>query len=302
MAIHTTNPNTAQQLLLRESMESVAQHPIQTVEVTPKVRVGGNNPLLLIAGPCQIESLDHCLHIGEHLRKVCAHHGVNLVFKSSFDKANRTSISTKRGVGIDEGLRILEEVRRKLDVPVLTDVHSPEQAHAAGNVVDIIQTPAFLCRQTDLLIAAGKTGKTVNVKKGQFLDPHDMQHVAKKVSSTGNQKVLLCERGTCHGYRDLVVDMRSLPIMRQTGYPVVFDATHSVQSMGGASASGGDRRFIIPLVRAAVATGVDGLFIECHENPDGAPSDGPSMLPLREMDAVIATACRIRDAAFPRKA
>ncbi|MBN8547994.1 MAG: 3-deoxy-8-phosphooctulonate synthase [Deltaproteobacteria bacterium] len=282
-------------------MES-AQQPAHIVEVTPQVKVGGNNPLLLIAGPCQIESLEHCLQIGEFLKKVCAKYPVNLVFKSSYDKANRTSISTKRGLGIDEGLRVLEEVRRKLGVPVLTDVHSPEQASAAGEVVDIIQTPAFLCRQTDLLIAAGKTGKTVNVKKGQFLAPDDMQHVAKKVASTGNHKVLLCERGACFGYRDLVVDMRNLPIMRQTGYPVVFDATHSVQSMGGASQSGGDRRFILPLLRAAVAVGVDGIFIECHDRPETAPSDGASMLPLHEMEAVIATACRIRDAAAPQKA
>lgn len=293
--------STGQRLLLRNRMESATAHPLHTVEITPKIRVGGNNPLLLIAGPCQIESLTHCLHVGEYLQKVCAKYPVNFVFKSSFDKANRTSIATTRGLGVDEGLRILEEVRRKLGVPVLTDVHSPEQAHAAGQIVDVIQTPAFLCRQTDLLIAAGKTGKTVNIKKGQFLDPHDMQHAAKKVASGGTQKILLCERGSCFGYRDLVVDMRSLPIMRQTGYPVVFDATHSVQSMGGASASGGDRSFIFPLLRAAVAVGVDGLFIECHDNPAVAPSDGASMLPLHEMEAVIATACHIRDAAFSRK-
>jgi 2-dehydro-3-deoxyphosphooctonate aldolase (KDO 8-P synthase) len=278
---------------------SVAPH---SVEVTPKIRVGGNNPLLLIAGPCQIESLAHCLHIAEFVQKLCQKYPVNFIFKSSFDKANRTSVAGKRGPGLDEGLKILEDVRRKTGIPVLTDVHSPEQARAAGHAVDVIQTPAFLCRQTDLLVAAGYTGKTVNVKKGQFLDPHDMQHAIKKIGSTGNQKILLCERGSCFGYRDLVVDMRSLPIMRQTGYPVIFDATHSVQSMGGAGeASGGDRRFIPALVRAAVAVGVDGLFIECHDNPEVAPSDGATMLPLSSLEEVVATACRIRDAADPHK-
>lgn len=268
-----------------------------TVEVTPKVLVGTNQPLLLIAGPCQIESLAHCLRIAEFIQQIAARHPINFVFKSSYDKANRTSLKNQRGVGLDEGLRVLEDVRKKVGVPVLTDVHSPEEAKAAGHAVDIIQTPAFLCRQTDLLLAAGNTGKTVNVKKGQFLDPHDMQHVVKKIASTGNHKILQCERGSCFGYRDLVVDMRSLPIMRQTGYPVVFDATHSVQSMGGSTgASGGDRRFIPMLVRAAAAAGIDGLFIECHDNPEGAPSDGASMLRIEALEEVVATACRIRAA------
>lgn len=281
-----------------DSLQPAQQH---SVEVTPAIRVGAGHPLLLIAGPCQIESLDHCLHIAEFIKRFAEKYPLHFVFKSSFDKANRTSVAGKRGPGLDEGLRILEEVRRKIGVPVLTDVHTPEQAKAAGQAVDIIQTPAFLCRQTDLLVAAGHTGRVVNVKKGQFLDPHDMQHVAKKIASTGNHKILLCERGSCFGYRDLVVDMRSLPIMRQTGYPVIFDATHSVQSMGGSGgSSGGDRRFIPPLLRAAVAAGVDGVFIECHDNPDVAPSDGPSMVPLHELEALVDTACRIRDAAQPR--
>lgn len=265
--------------------------------VTPTVSVGRGHDLLLIAGPCQIESLEHCLMIAETLQKYVRGLPVNLVFKSSFDKANRTSLSGKRGIGLDKGLEILAEVKKRTGLPVLTDIHSPEQASIAAEVVDVLQTPAFLCRQTDLLIAVGQTGKAVNVKKGQFLDPHDMAHVAAKIASTGNEKVMLCERGACFGYRDLVVDMRGLVIMADSGYPVIFDATHSVQSMGGAGgASGGNRSFIPPLMRAAVATGVDGLFIECHENPSVAPSDGASMMPLDQMKGLIDSACRIRTA------
>ena len=268
------------------------------VEIRPGLKVGGNEKkLLLIAGPCQIESKEHCLTIASHLQKVCRDLPVNLVFKSSFDKANRTSLKGKRGLGIDEGLSILEAVRKETGLPLLTDIHDEEQAAIAAKVVDIIQTPAFLCRQTDLLIAAGNSKKTVNVKKGQFLAPEDMQHVAEKIASTGNRNILLCERGSCFGYRDLVVDMRGLEIMKQTGYPVVFDATHSVQSMGGSGgSSGGHRHFVFPLLRAAVAVGVDGLFIECHEAPEKAPSDGASMLPLSLMKEVIEAACRIRAA------
>lgn len=273
-----------------------------SVEISPHIRVGYGHPLLLIAGPCQIESLAHCIHIAEFVQRIIRPLPVQFVFKSSFDKANRTSIAGKRGPGLDEGLSILEQVRRKTGVPVLTDVHSVEQAREAGRIVDALQIPAFLCRQTDLLVAAGHTGKAVNVKKGQFLAPEDMEHVAKKIASSGNHNILLCERGTCFGYRDLIVDMRSLAIMHQIGYPVVFDATHSVQSMGGAGgASGGDRRFIPPLVRAAVAAGVDGLFIECHDNPEVAPSDGASMLPLTALEELLTTACRIRDAALAHK-
>lgn len=252
-----------------------------TVEITPSVRVGRGEDLLLISGPCQIESLDHALFMASALMEACRDLPIQLVYKSSFDKANRTSLKGKRGLGIDEGLKILAQVKKETGLPLLTDVHTPEQAAIAAEVVDIVQTPAFLCRQTDLLLAAGETGKTVNVKKGQFLAPEDMAHVAEKIASTGNHKILLCERGTCHGYRDLIVDMRSLVIMAETGYPVIFDATHSVQSMGGnGGSSGGSRKFILPLLRAAVAVGVDGIFIETHQDPDHAPSDGPSMLPL----------------------
>ena len=268
-----------------------------TVAITPHISVGQGEKLLLIAGPCQIESREHCLMIAAHLQKITASLPVQLVFKSSFDKANRTSLKGARGLGMERGLRVLEDVRKETGLPVLTDVHNEEQAIAAAQVVDVIQTPAFLCRQTDLLLAAGATGKTVNVKKGQFLAPEDMAFVAEKIASTGNQKILLCERGTCFGYRDLIVDMRGLMTMRSTGYPVVFDATHSVQSMGGkGGSSGGARHQIFPLVRGAVAVGVDGLFIECHDNPESAPSDGASMLPLEMMESVVTTACRIREA------
>ncbi len=274
---------------------------VKTVAISKGITVGPGNPLLLIAGPCQIESLDHCLRIGTFLKELGNKLKVQLVFKSSYDKANRTSIKGQRGLGIDEGLKVLEEVRRQLSVPVLTDIHSPEDATIAGAVVDVLQTPAFLCRQTDLLLAAGATGKPINVKKGQFLPPQDMAHVAAKIASTGNDKIMLCERGACFGYRDLIVDMRSLVIMRQSGYPVVFDGTHSVQSMGGqGGASGGSREFIPPLVRAAAAAGVDGIFLECHDNPEKAPSDGASMLRLSEIEEVVTTAVRIREASGVR--
>jgi 2-dehydro-3-deoxyphosphooctonate aldolase (KDO 8-P synthase) len=226
---------------------------------------------------------------------VCQGIPVSFVFKSSFDKANRTSASSKRGVGLEEGLSILKAVREQLDVPVLTDIHSAEQASAVGKVVDVLQIPAFLCRQTDLLIAAGKTGRTINVKKGQFLHPSDMQFVAEKIASTGNTKILLCERGTSFGYRDLVMDPRSLIMMADTGYPVVFDATHSVQQLGGSGgSSGGSRRYVQALARAAVAVGVHGVFVECHNDPDNAPSDGPCMLPLGELEPLLSRLCAIR--------
>ena len=271
-----------------------------TVSLSPSIQVGGGQPLLLIAGPCQIESLEHCLNIGEFIQEAIRDLPFHFVFKSSFDKANRTSLSGKRGIGIDSGLKILSEVKSRLKVPVLTDVHSPDQCVAAATVVDLLQIPAFLCRQTDLLIAAGKTGKTVNVKKGQFLHPADMRHVADKIRAQGNEKILLCERGTCFGYQDLVVDMRGLVIMKESGYPVIFDATHSVQRMGdggsGNGQSGGQRHFVAPLLRAAVATGVDGVFIECHEAPERAPSDGASMLPLSELPAILSQLAKIRAA------
>lgn len=269
-----------------------------TVEITPSIKAGRGENLLLIAGPCQIESKDHALRIAEFLCQATEKLPISLVYKSSFDKANRTSVKSQRGVGMDAGLRVLDDVRTKFKIPVLTDVHSEEQAREVGKVVDILQIPAFLCRQTDLLVAAGLTGKTINVKKGQFLHPADMQFVAEKIASTGNKKILLCERGTCFGYRDLIMDPRNLVIMRETGYPVIFDATHSVQSMGGgAGSSGGSRHYVEALARAAVATGVDGVFIECHNDPDNAPSDGPCMLPLDRVTPLLERLIRIREAA-----
>lgn len=266
----------------------------QAFEIVPGLGVGVGKPLLLIAGPCQIESLEHSLKIAEHLKELSRKFALNFIFKSSFDKANRTSAGSKRGLGIEAGLEILAEVKSRLNVAVLTDVHESAQAALVAEVVDVLQIPAFLCRQTDLLIAAGNTGKVVNIKKGQFLPPEDLALAAEKVASTGNRKVLLCERGACFGYRDLVVDMRSLIIMRDAGYPVVFDASHSVQLMGGAGGkSGGSRRFIKPLLRAALAVGVDGIFVECHDSPDSAPSDGPNMVPLDQMEYLIEMACEV---------
>ncbi len=263
-----------------------------------KFKAGLGENLLLIAGPCQIESLEHCLSIANFLKTITADLPINLVFKSSFDKANRTSGSSARGPGLETGLNILKQVKAETGLPVLTDIHDATQADIASEFVDILQIPAFLCRQTDILIAAGRTGRAIHVKKGQFLAPDDMKWVAQKIESTGNKNILLCERGTCHGYRDLVVDMRGLQIMRKMNYPVVFDATHSVQSMGGAGgSSGGHREFIPALARAAAAVGIDGIFIECHENPDTAPSDAASMLKTTEMRGLLETICKIRAAA-----
>lgn len=274
----------------------------KTVKIAPNLSVGRGEKLLLIAGPCQIESREHSLKVAEALIKIAKGLPISLVFKASYDKANRTSLKGKRGLGIEEGLSVLREVKSNLGLPVLTDIHAPEEAAVAAEVVDVIQTPAFLCRQTDLLIAAGQTGKAINVKKGQFLSPEDMTHVVEKVSSTGNQNVMVCERGTSFGYRDLIVDMRSLVIMRDTGFPVVFDATHSVQKPGASGgSSGGAREFVEPLIRAAMGVGVDGVFIECHEEPDKAPSDSASMLPLSSLRAILETACRIREASgYPK--
>lgn len=270
---------------------------MKPVIVSSQVSIGQGLPLCLIAGPCQIETLDHARKIASFLKEEASKRKLSFIYKSSYDKANRTSLSGTRGLGIDEGLKILDSIRKEFDVPVITDIHSPEEATIAGQVVDVLQTPAFLCRQTDLLIAAGKTGKTINVKKGQFLHPADMEFVAEKVASTGNQKILLCERGASFGYRDLIVDMRGLEIMKRFGYPVVFDGTHSVQSMGGEKgSSGGSREFIPALVRGAVAVGVDALFLECHENPEKAPSDGKSMLPLNELSKLLDSVVRIREA------
>jgi 2-dehydro-3-deoxyphosphooctonate aldolase (KDO 8-P synthase) len=246
--------------------------------------VGNDQPLTLIAGPCQLESADHAQMIAGHMAEVCAAVGAGFVFKASFDKANRTSLSGRRGVGLDAGLNILADIRSKFAVPVLTDVHLPDHCAPAAEAVDVLQIPAFLCRQTDLLIAAGETGAAINVKKGQFLAPWDMPNVVAKIESTGNTRILLTERGSSFGYNTLVADMRSLPEMAKTGYPVVMDATHSVQRPGGlGGASGGQREFAPVMARAAVSLGIAAVFIETHEAPDTAPSDGPNMIPLHQM-------------------
>ena len=258
------------------------------------VRIGGlavanDRPFVLIAGPCQIESVGHALEVAAALDEISAATGVPVIYKSSYDKANRTSAGATRGVGMARGLEILAQVRERFGMPVLTDVHLPQHCAPAAEAVDVLQIPAFLCRQTDLLIAAGETGRAINVKKGQFLAPWDMTHVAAKIASTGNENILLCERGASFGYNTLVSDLRALPIMARTGYPVVFDATHSVQQPGGlGGASGGQREFAPVLARAALAVGVAAVFIETHPDPDHAPSDGPNMIPLREMPALIA--------------
>lgn len=254
------------------------------------ITLGNSNPFVLIAGPCQIESKNHSLDTASAIKEICDQLNIKFVYKSSFDKANRSSITTKRGVGIDQGLEILNTVKHTIGVPVLTDIHESWQANVVADAgVDILQIPAFLCRQTDLLIAAGETGCAINVKKGQFLAPHDMKNVASKIASTGNERIMLCERGYTHGYNNLVVDMRSLPIMAGTGYPVVFDATHSVQQPGGmGERSGGDRTMVPYLARAAVATGcVAAVFMETHEDPDNAPSDGPNMIKLDNLKTIL---------------
>lgn len=256
--------------------------------IVGNVVFGNGLPFVLIAGPCQIQGLDHALMMAEKINEAAQKSGVPYVYKSSFDKANRSSISTARGVGMGAGLEILATVRERFGCPILTDVHTVEQCAAVTEVADIIQIPAFLCRQTDLLIAAGETGAAINVKKGQFLAPWDMKNVADKIASTGNERILLCERGTSFGYNTLVTDFRSLPIMAETGYPVVFDATHSVQQPGGKGvSSGGERRFVPILARAALAVGCAALFIETHEDPDNAPSDGPNMVPVDELEGLL---------------
>ncbi len=252
------------------------------------IAIGGTNPFALITGPCQLESRDHAFMMAEKIAEACAKSGTQFIFKASYDKANRSSINTQRGLGIEEGLRILSDIRAAFGCPILTDVHEAAQCQTAGTVVDILQIPAFLCRQTDLLLAAGKTGRAINVKKGQFLAPWDMQNVADKIASTGNDQILLCDRGTSFGYNTLVSDFRGLPIMANTGYPVVFDATHSVQQPGGqGNTSGGQREFAPVLARAACAVGIAALFIETHQDPDTAPSDGPNMIPIDQMGNLI---------------
>jgi 2-dehydro-3-deoxyphosphooctonate aldolase (KDO 8-P synthase) len=250
---------------------------------------GNTQPLTVISGPCQLESLDHAQMIAGVMAEACKAAGAQYIFKASYDKANRTSLSGKRGMGIDAGLKVLETIRAG-GLPVLTDIHDAEQARIAATVVDVIQIPAFLSRQTDLLLAAGQTGAVVNIKKGQFLAPWDMANVAAKVASTGNDKILLTERGASFGYNTLVADMRSLPIMAKTGYPVIMDATHSVQQPGGmGNSSGGQREFAPVMARAAVALGIAGVFIETHQDPDNAPSDGPNAVHLSHMPALIDT-------------
>ena len=252
------------------------------------IPVGGNNPLTFILGPCQLENRDHAMFMAEKITKLCAPSSSNFIFKSSFDKANRSSIASARGVGIEEGLRILEEIKLTFNCPVITDIHTVSQCVTASEVVDVLQIPAFLSRQTDLLIAAGETGKPINVKKGQFLAPWEMTNVAEKIASTGNKKILLCERGTSFGYNTLVNDFRGLEIMAETGYPVVFDATHSVQQPGGrGNSSGGERKFVAALARAACAVGVAAIFIETHQEPDNAPCDGPNMIDVADLQKLI---------------
>ncbi|MCR9113425.1 MAG: 3-deoxy-8-phosphooctulonate synthase [Rhodobacteraceae bacterium] len=250
--------------------------------------VGNDQPLTVISGPCQLESADHAQMIAGTLQEACAAAGAQFVFKGSFDKANRTSLSGKRGLGIDDGLKVMQSVKQALGVPVLTDVHLPGQCAAVAEVCDVLQIPAFLCRQTDLLLAAGETGAAINVKKGQFLAPWDMPNVVSKIESTGNTRILLTERGTSFGYNTLVADMRALPQMAATGYPVVMDATHSVQQPGGqGGSSGGQREFAPVMARAAVALGIAAVFVETHEAPDTAPSDGPNMIPLHQMPDLL---------------
>ncbi len=255
----------------------------------PAVRIGNAERLSVIAGPCQLESRQHALETAHALKEIAARLGIGLIYKTSFDKANRTSVNTARGIGLSEALPIFAEIREVTGLPTLTDVHEIDQCAEAAQAVDVLQIPAFLCRQTDLLLAAGRTGKAVNVKKGQFLAPWDMQNVVAKVLSTGNPNVMACERGASFGYNTLVSDMRALPILAEIGCPVVFDATHSVQQPGGQGAtSGGQREYVPVLARAAVAVGVAAVFLETHPDPDNAPSDGPNMVPLSQFEGLVA--------------
>ncbi len=267
------------------------------VAINKKISVGNDQPLLLIAGPCVIESYDFNCAMAEKIKKITDGLGINFVFKSSFDKANRTSIHSFRGVDMHQGLEILAKIKEKIDVPIVTDIHESYQAEAVSQVCDILQIPAFLCRQTDLLVAAAKTGRVVNVKKGQFLAPWDMKNVVKKLQEVGTNKIMLTERGTSFGYNTLVVDMRSLVQMREFGFPIVFDATHAVQMPGGkGETTGGQREFVPVLANAAVAVGIDALFMEVHSDPDNAPSDGPNMLNINQLELVLSKILKIRNA------
>jgi 2-dehydro-3-deoxyphosphooctonate aldolase (KDO 8-P synthase) len=277
-------------------MNEALKHELSAVVAVGKASFGNDFPLALIAGPCLLESRQHALETAAALKELAGQLGLGLVYKSSFDKANRTSASSARGLGLKQALPIFAEIREKVGLPVTTDVHEPEQCAAVAEAVDVLQIPAFLCRQTDLLIAAARTGKPVNVKKGQFLAPWDMRHVVAKLVGAGNPNVLITERGVSFGYNTLVSDMRALPILAEIGAPVIFDATHSVQQPGGRGASsGGERRFVPVLARAAVAVGVAGIFIETHQDPDHAQSDGPNMVPLRDLEPLLAELIAIDD-------
>ena len=252
------------------------------------IEVSNDLQVIFIAGPCAIESLEHCLFMARNIKSICDKLNISYIFKSSFDKANRSSVAGKRGIGIEQGLEILSEVKKQVKVPVLTDVHLPEQCEKVAEVADVLQIPAFLCRQTDLLASVAKTGRAVNVKKGQFLAPNDMKNVVAKLEYFGSKNIMLCERGTCFGYNNLVVDMRGLPIMAKTGYPVIFDATHSVQlPSANGECSGGEREFAPFLARAAIATGIAGIFMEVHDNPDNAPCDGANMVYLKHLEQIL---------------
>ena len=252
------------------------------------IEISNTKPFTLIAGPCQLESEAHAIKISTELKKITNELGINLIYKTSFDKANRTSLKGKRGIGLEKSLPIFDKIKKEVGIPVLTDVHTAEQCSIVAKHIDVLQIPAFLCRQTDLLIAAAKTGKVINIKKGQFLAPWDMANVIKKIEESGNNKILITERGASFGYNTLVSDMRSIPIMSKFGFPIVFDATHSVQQPGGmGEKSGGQREFVPYLARAAIAVGVGAIFMETHEDPDNAPSDGPNMVPLKEVKSLL---------------
>ncbi len=269
---------------------------VKKVKIADKFEIGGDERFTLIAGPCVIESEELVMQVAGDMKGICDRLGINYIFKSSFDKANRSSIHSYRGPGIEEGLRILKKVKETYNVPVVTDVHETWQCGKAAEVVDMLQIPAFLCRQTDLLIAAGETGLPVNIKKGQFLAPWDMKNVVKKMEEIGNEKILLCERGSSFGYNNMVVDMRGLLEMRKFGYPVVFDVTHAVQKPGGkGDSTGGDREYVYPLMKAGLAIGVDAVFAEVHPDPDNAKSDGPNMLKLSEVEDILKMAVKIDD-------
>ncbi|MAV49025.1 MAG: 3-deoxy-8-phosphooctulonate synthase [Pelagibacteraceae bacterium] len=261
-----------------------------------KFNVSNNLPFFLISGPCQLENRDHAMFMAEEIKKITDKLQINLVYKTSFDKANRTSLKSERGIGLDKSIKVFEEIKRNFNLPILTDVHSPEQCNQVKNVVDIIQIPAFLCRQTDLLVSAAKTNLIVNIKKGQFLAPWDMKNVIKKISDSNNDNILVTERGVSFGYNTLVSDMRSISILKKEQYPVIFDATHSVQQPGGKGvSSGGEREFIYDLSKAAIAVGVAGLFLEVHDDPDNAPSDGPNMLRLSDLENFLNNIKKIDD-------